>query len=201
MALSNDESKYFWKRFLLVNRLQLLRIRVSNYKYGSSQITRPYLRQKDKSVSSQIFQLFKELFSNQNLVIVEGEKTRFGVGNDLVAGALSVKRILGPSQNAYSYLDPILLECVKQPRASLFLVALGPAAKVLISKLVEHGYRAYDVGHLDIEYEHFVHHKEQISNIPGKWTNEAQLCFQEGKFDKTQYYSEITARIYDKSHE
>lgn len=88
MALSNDESKYFWKRFLLVNRLQLLRIRVSNYKYGSSQITRPYLRQKDKSVSSQIFQLFKELFSNQNLVIVEGEKTRFGVGNDLVAGAL-----------------------------------------------------------------------------------------------------------------
>lgn len=197
----STESEYFWKRFLVKNKSQLSKITIPQYKYGSSQITRPYLRQKNKSVSGHIFQLFKSLLTNRDLVIVEGERTRFGVGNDLVVSASSVKRILGPSKNAFKYIDSILHECLKQSRTSLFLVALGPAAKVLISRLVEHGYQAYDVGHLDIEYEHYLHHKDQIGNIPGKWSNEAPICFQEGEFDKAKYYSEVIAKVPGKNYE
>lgn len=53
-----------------------------DYSYGNALVTRPYVDQKDKGVAIEVFHGFKKIFSDRDLIIVEGEKTRFGVGND-----------------------------------------------------------------------------------------------------------------------
>ena len=128
-------------------------------------------------------------------MIVEGEKTRFGVGNDLLDRAISVKRILGPAVNAFDQSGRILAECVKQPKSSLFLVSLGPAAKPIVDELTSKGYQAIDVGHLDLEYEHFLRSADKLITIPGKWTNEAENTFQEWDKDISKYKSEIIYKV------
>ena len=70
--------------------------------YGDAEITRPYMELQDKSPSMKIFETFKSIFSEKKIIIIEGEYTRFGVGNDLLKKALSVQRILVPPINAFS---------------------------------------------------------------------------------------------------
>ena len=48
------------------------------------------------------------------VLLVEGEKSRLGVGNDLFENTGSVKRILCPSENAYEKYDEILKEILKE---------------------------------------------------------------------------------------
>ena len=193
----NRHHEYFWKRFLLINSSNFAQIINPSYHYGCTQITRPYIGLKDRSTSTDIFAYFKKLFSNRKVVIVEGQKTRFGVGNDLLDNALSVQRILGPVRNAFSQIHLICEECVKQPKDVLFLVALGPAAKPLIFELVNLGYQAFDVGHLDIEYECFIRKVDKMIPIPGKWTNEAELSFQDEMINLEKYNSEIISIVED----
>lgn len=81
------------------------------------------------------------------MFIVEGAGTRLGIGNDLLDEALSVKRIVCPIKDAFSKYDEILKECLKMPKDSLFIMALGPTATVLAEDLTNNGYRALDIGH------------------------------------------------------
>ena len=42
------------------------------------------------------------MWNNIDVLIVEGEHTRFGVGNDLLAIAKGVERIICPDKNAFN---------------------------------------------------------------------------------------------------
>lgn len=118
----------------------------------------------------------KEIWKDKDIVIVEGEKSRLGVGNDLFDNVKSISRILCPAKNAFDKYDKILAECVKIPQDKLLLLALGPTATVLAYDLCKRGYRAVDVGHIDICYEWKLRNndgnpwKKQL--IPGKYVNE-----------------------------
>lgn len=142
-------------------------------KYGNAQITRPYLGQQDKQTSKYIFDKFKLLFSNKKIVIVEGEYTRFGVGNDLLQNAKSIKRIIVPAVNAFSSYRSILLQTLKMDVDSTYLLSIGPTAKILAYDLFNTGRRVFDVGHLDLEYEWFLRCANHKINIPGKYVNES----------------------------
>lgn len=137
-------------------------------KYGNAQITRPYLGQKDKRISRYIFEKFKLLFSNKKIVIVEGECTRFGVGNDLLHNAKSIKRIIVPSVDAFSSYESILLQTLKMDVDSTYLLSIGPTAKILAYDLFNTGRRVFDVGHLDLEYEWFLRCASKKNQHPRK---------------------------------
>lgn len=86
-------------------------------------------------VAVQVFSQIRTLWTNKNVVVIEGELTRFGVGNDLLNDAASVKRIIGPAKNAFEKCDLIIEEARKQPEGTIFIVALGPAAKIKSSPM------------------------------------------------------------------
>jgi len=88
-------------------------------------------------------------------LIVEGETSRSGVGNDLFDNAHSIKRIICPARDAYSYIEQIQKAIIQHAENRLILLMLGPTAKVLAYNLSELGYRAIDIGHIDSEYEWF----------------------------------------------
>ena len=109
---------------------------------------------------------------DRDVIICEGEKTRMGVGNDLLDNWKSIKRIICPSENSFDKYDEILETLKKQPKDSLILIALGPTATVLVYEMSKEGYQALDLGHLDIEYEWCIRNATKREKIINKYTNE-----------------------------
>ena len=123
--------------------------------YGSTFISRPYMDLKDKSASVAHFEKLKKLWDKRDILIVEGENSRSGVGNDLFDNAQSVERIICPSRNAYSKVEAIQEAIEKHATGKLVFLMLGPTAKVLAYHLSQKGIQAIDLGHIDSEYEWF----------------------------------------------
>lgn len=109
------------------------------------------------------------------MLIVEGEKSKLGVGNDLFDNSKSICRILCPQKNSYSVYHKIYDEVLKanKEKNKLVLLALGPTATVLAYDLCLVGIQAIDIGHIDIEYEWYRRKAMKKIKIPGKYTNEA----------------------------
>ena len=164
--------EYTW-RIVAKYRKEWIDLLDLNKVYGNAYITRCYIDRKDKTKSEIWFMKLKRLWENQKIVVVEGEKSRLGYHNDLFSNALSVQRILCPAKNAYSCYDQILNEVRKIDKEKLILIALGPTASVLAYDLARLGYRALDVGHVDIEYEWFLQKATDKVKIQDKYTNEA----------------------------
>lgn len=163
--------------------------------YGSTFISRPYIDLEDKTPSAGYFTKLKQLWQDKDLLIVEGLTSRSGVGNDLFDGAKSIKRIICPSRNAYSKLEVIKQAVREHADNRLILTMLGPTAKVLVYDLVQEGYRALDIGHIDSEYEWFqmgARHKVKLSH---KHTAEHNFD-QDIEFrDDQAYDSQIVANL------
>lgn len=145
--------KYFLK-LLVHKRKEWYSYCNMNYCYGNADITRCYLELLDKSKAEKYFELLKQIWNKQRIVIVEGELTRLGVGNDLFENAKEIYRILCPAINAYSCIEKIE-EYIKNnvSKERLILLALGPTATVLAPRLSVLGFQAVDIGNIDKEYE------------------------------------------------
>lgn len=152
---------YLWKDLTAPNRV-----------YGDAFITRPYLSYKNRSGAANVLKGIKNIWQNKKVVLIEGEKSRLGVGNDLFAEASSLKRILAPAENAFSKSSEIINEANKLSKDHLILVSLGPAAKIITYELFKSGYRVIDIGHLDMEYEMFLRQAENLAPVAGKYFNE-----------------------------
>lgn len=140
--------------------------------YGDSLFTRFFMMRNDKSHCSDYVKQLKKIWDQKDLLIIEGVNSRLGVGNDLFANANSIERILCPNKDAYDRYDEILAASKKYGRDKLILIALGMTATVLAYDLAKHGYRAIDVGHVDVEYMWMLMGAKEKCAIPGKNVNE-----------------------------
>ncbi|MGK3141306.1 GT-D fold domain-containing glycosyltransferase [Pantoea sp. C2G6] len=150
------------------------------YQYGNTSVTRPWHDYKSKALSRTIFDKFKQLYQDRRLLVVEGSGTRLGLGNDLLAGAQEVKRITTLNRNAFSVYDRLLSSVLAHAvNYDLVLISLGPTATVLAADLSQHGIRAIDSGHVDIEYEWMLANASQKIKVEGKNVNEAGVLLSE----------------------
>lgn len=169
----NRFAKRFWMEFMVHNRLRWISLLDIKKTYYNTNMTRLYMDYKDKGKCHERFELIKKLWLNRDLVIVEGEKTRLGVGNDLFDNAKTIRRILGPATNAYYKYDLIFDKVCELERDALIILALGPTATILAYDLAKEGYQAVDVGHVDIEYEWFLMGAIEKVPVKNKYVNEA----------------------------
>ncbi|MBF0601451.1 SP_1767 family glycosyltransferase [Limosilactobacillus oris] len=123
--------------------------------YGSTFISRPYMDWQDKSLAQGYFTKLRQLWADRDVLIVEGQLSRSGVGNDLFANAKSVQRILGPAHNAFAQYAALKAAIEKFGPGKLVLLMLGPTAKALVGELAATGLQLVDIGHIDSEYEWF----------------------------------------------
>lgn len=152
----------------------------SQCRYGNTSVTRPYHDYKGKQLSRTIFDKFKQLYKGRRVLIVEGSGTRLGLGNDLLDGALEVKRITTLNRNAFSVYDRLFDTVLAQAVSfDLVLISLGPTATVLAYDLSQHGIRCIDSGHVDIEYEWMLASATHKMKVEGKNVNEAGVLLGE----------------------
>lgn len=169
------KTRTYWEGFFIKNGNQVIKLLPEDKKYFDTQFTRPYM---DYLIGNRNFKnKFREIqkiWNNRNLLIVEGEQSRFGVNSDLISNAKSIKRILCPSKNAFEIYDKILASVQKEAQKIddvLILVSLGPAATLLAFDLCDE-FQTIDIGHLDVEYNWFKMHASRKVAIPGKYVNE-----------------------------
>ena len=163
--------------------------------FGDTQISRPYIAWKTGKNADIMFPRLKGLWEGRDILIVEGVKTRLGVGNDLFTGARSIKRILGPATNAFERREEILEKILQIRTNELVIMALGPTATILAAELSARGIQAIDIGHVDIEYEWYLRGSKTHDLIPGKFTNEAAQGSQVDECNDAWYTGQIVTRI------
>lgn len=164
--------------------------------YVDTYITRPYLIFKDREGSRDTFNSWKLIWENRDIIIVEGQYSRNGVGNDLFDSAKSVRRILCPEKNAFFMYDKIV-KTIRENLESdeMILVSLGPTATVLAYELGQEGIQTIDIGQLDNEYEWYRMGATERSEIPGKSVSELSWWHEPEGMENEKYDSEIIERI------
>ena len=165
------------------------------YTFGDTQITRPYIAYKTPEHGVKIFRKLENLWDKKELLFVEGELTRLGVGNNLFSNAKSIKRILCPATDAFTRYDEILDAVLKHWNGELVLIALGPTATVLAADCADRGIQAIDLGHVDIEYEWYLSGAKDHDKVAGKFTNEALSGEQVSECDDPEYTKSIVCKI------
>lgn len=194
-----DFANNFWKGWLHDNKFKILKLLSKRKQYYSAQISRFYIDYKDKSNAGEYVKKLKALWDKKDVLIVEGEFSRLGVGNDLFDNMNSIQRIICPAENAFDIYEEILKEVLKYGEDKLILLALGPTATVLAYDLYKAGYWAVDIGHVDIEYEWFLRKATEKIKIETKYVNEAK----DGEKDiqnihDEKYESEIVSKLLKK---
>jgi len=169
-----EESEEFWSKNMIRTRNIWLKYLHEDMEYCTANLTRLYIRYKDKSKCGKYFSMLKSIWKNRNVVICEGEQTRVGVGNDILEECKSVTRIICPSENAFDKYEEILETLKKEDKDTLIIIALGPTATVLSYYLAKEGYQALDIGHFDIEYEWYLRGVSVKEKIENKYTNEVK---------------------------
>lgn len=192
----NPSIKY-WNNFFEHYKFKLFKILNTNKKYYSSDITRFYSRLKDKSNVHKHVKKLKKIWEGRDILIVEGQKSRVGIGNDLFNNAKSIKRIICPAKHAFRVYDKILNAILKVNKLNLVLISLGPTASVLAFDLSKLGYQAIDIGHTDIQYELYLRNATKIIQIPNKYVNEYNDGRNEniGDIKESSYYNQIIYKI------
>lgn len=165
-------TKNFWTEYRLLKFDYLKRLFPKQRMFYNSFITRFTDFAVDQT--DVCIPLFRKIWNNRDVYIVEGEQTRIGVGNDLLDNAAYIYRILAPAKNAYDVYDRIVESVQKHaPKGALVIIALGPTATIMAYDLAKMGYQALDLGHFDIQYECHLRGISSKEPIPGKYVNEA----------------------------
>ena len=168
-----ERARLYWSKYLHSNRFRIYKMLDMNRVYYDTQITRFYIdyTNKDKSIDKIV--RLKDIWHKKEILLVEGAKSRLGMNNDLFAGANRVRRIICPAVNAYDRIDEIESAVIKSAENDeLILLALGPTATVLASRLCSRGYQALDIGNIDIEYEWFLEGAKEKKPVPNKYIGE-----------------------------
>lgn len=142
--------------------------------YYDAYMFKCYYPYKDKKGTQKRVNLVKRIWNNRDVVLVEGNLTRTGVGNDLFDNVKSLMRVLGPTKNAYSKYNELFSSLANISKDKLILFALGPAGKVLAYELFKQGYQVVDIGQIDMDYEWYLagakfkisNSKKYISQLP-----------------------------------
>ena len=167
--------------------------------YYDAYLSRTYLMYRDKANAGKRFNSVKKIWEGQDVLIVEGRHTRFGVGNDLLDNAKSIKRILCPDKNSFSKYKEIYNEVLKHNKECLIMTILGPTATILAHDLSSVGYWAIDIGQLDTEYEWYLRKTQIKCEVYNKTVSEysrytAVVTDEEDPFMK-KYFSEVIAEV------
>lgn len=168
------KSSRFWKAYMGVNRKKIVQMLDINKIYLNTNMTRFWTGYKDKEQVAIIISLYKRIWKDRDIIFVEGEFTRMGVGNDLFEDAKSTRRILCPARNAWDNYNKILKTILELnfSKEVLFILALGPTATILSYDLTKNGYQALDLGHIDVQYEYYLRKANGKIPLEGKYVNE-----------------------------
>lgn len=164
-----DSSIGFWQHYLHELFYKISSFLRKDYTYLNAQISRFYLddRNKDQEAIEKRIAHWKRLWEDQDLLIIEGKGSNLGKGKGYYGNAKSIERIECPNSNSFKHYNEILSAAKKYGTNKLIILALGPTSAVLGYDLAKEGFRALDLGYLELEYHFFLTKATEDSSIAG----------------------------------
>lgn len=98
----------YWNRFFNKYKFKIAKI-IKNKKYYSATVSRFFIEYKDKNNIPKYIQKFKKILEKKDILNIEGEKARLGIGNDLFNNSKSIKRIICSIINVFNIYDKIII--------------------------------------------------------------------------------------------
>ena len=190
-----EKADSYWNKYLELNSHKIYKLLDFSKTYYDTQVTRLYIDTRDKELVKERFNKIRSLWNNRDIVLIEGAKSKLGIGNVLFRNANSIERIICPSKNTFDKYDFILTEAKKIDKTKLILVALGPTATVLSYDLYKLGYQVLDIGHIDIEYEWFLKGVSEKCPVKNKYIGEVDNGDVVLELNDDEYETEIIKRI------
>lgn len=194
----------FWRSNLIGKRRIWYKLMNKSIIYGDALMSRIYSPTWNKENASKLFYMLEQIWKERDILIVEGEYSRLGVGNTCFSAARTIRRIIAPAKDAFSkYRELTESICNTADKDTLVILALGPTATALAADLSANGFQAIDLGHLDVEYEWLCTGATKKIPVRGKFVNEAFLTknsVQEvvgilNDNEMAEYQSQIIARF------
>ena len=189
----------FWRKWMSQKRQMAYSYLDMNRVYYNAFFTRAYMlfNKTDEHYENcgRYFAKIKKIWAGRDVVIYEGEGTRFGMFNDLLDGAKSISRILCPARSAFDKYDEILSAFNDISTDKVVLTALGPTATVLAYDLCRRGYQAIDIGHLDVEYEWFLRKDVEGGPLEFKYVDGSKEGRKVHRLEDPEYKRQIIKRI------
>jgi glycosyltransferase family protein len=189
----------FWRKWMSQKRELVYSYLDMNRVYYNAFFTRVYMpfNKTDEHYRNcgRYFEKMKKVWADRDVVICEGEGTRFGMFNDLLAGAKSISRILCPARSAFDKYDAILSAFDGISTDTLVLAALGPTATVLAYDLCKKGCQTIDIGHLDVEYEWFLRKGVEGTPLEFKYVDGSPEGRKIHRLEDPEYQRQIIKRI------
>ncbi len=189
----------FWRKWMAKKRTSIYACLDMDRIYYSAFFTRVYMPYVKTETHYQrcgaYFTQIKKIWEGRDVVICEGEGTRFGMFNDLLEGSKSIRRILCPACGAFDKYDAILSAFDGIDKDVLVLAALGPTATVLAYDLCQKGFQTLDIGHLDVEYEWFLRKNENGGPLPFKYVDGSDEGRKVHKLENSEYESQVIKKI------
>ena len=195
LDIYTEKAKKFWLEYLERKINKILKVIDMEKVYYDTQISRFYIDVSNKKKVKERIDKIKKIWQGQEIIFVEGEKSRLGVGNDLFKNAQKIERILCPSHQAYSIIDKIEKRVLKENKNKLIFLALGPTATVLGYRLFKKGYRVLDIGHIDIEYEWYLKGVQEKIAIDKKYIGEVSSLEAIEEYRDKEYEEQILDKI------
>lgn len=104
---------------------------------------------------AEYYNSLKKLFKDKKIVIFAGKGILDDLKYDLFEFSHSKEIVLGPSINAFSDYEEILLKAKNYSKDYILCFILGPTSKALVYQLTKEGYTAWDIGHMAKDYNAF----------------------------------------------
>lgn len=162
--------------------------------YYDAYMFKAYYPFRDRRDTAMRISDIKKIWKDRDVVLIEGDKTRTGYGNDLFDNVKSLSRIIGPTRNAYDKYEAILKEGLKVNKDCLILVVMGPVANLLVYDFMREGYQAIDIGQIDMDYEWYLAGVGKKVPIPDKYVSQLPPAEIRNIKDET-YLRQIIGRI------
>lgn len=179
----NDEVRKFHMSVLEKDRV-----------YYDAYMFKSYFPYKNREDTGKRVMLVKRIWEQRDVVIVEGDKTRAGYGNDLFANARSLRRILCPTSNVFDKYEKVLDAVSKVEKNCLMLIVLGAVSNLLVYDLMQKGYQAIDIGQIDMDYEWYRVGAEKRVPIPDRYVSQLPPAEISAVNDK-EYLDQVIERI------
>lgn len=194
-----ENEKYFWSRYYIKQRKKLEKNILKDKVYFDSMISRFYMPYINPEENIESIDKLIKYFSNKKILIIEGENTRFGLGNSLLKNSSEIQRIILPDKNGFRKYKEVMEFTLKNfTKDNIILIALGPTATVLAYEFSKEGYQALDIGHLDVEYEWYLLKAKTKVDLQYKNVNEVSGIKEKKILDKELeelYLKQIRQRI------
>lgn len=138
-TLYRKEVKEWVERFIADNSSFYEKTLISNKEYVATGISQVYPTYEVYEFERH-FDLWKEIFKNNDVVMVCGDKVFNKVTYNILDVSKSIQYVYGPTKHAYSAIRQLKLHLQQLAKDKLLVFALGPAGKVLAYQMFQMGF-------------------------------------------------------------